>query len=362
MLTFQRDPLLDALNVVNSAVEKRNTIPVLAFVLLEGKRDRVQITGTDIDRTISLSVEAQGDDSFCLRADQFRDVVKLASGEIQVTPEGVITGEGFITKLPVVASSGFPECPTVKGLRAKINGTNFANMLKRVYFASERDENVRSRWCFQAIHLRIKDSTLTLAASNEKHLAVASATIKAEADAEYLIPQLSVKALSTFAASYDEVELAGTENHFGLISENGSISTRLLSGTFPDFTIAIPKDWSHVITMPRKEFTATLRHASLALDYNVGTRWEVSKDKLTISARSSERGESERSLPIKCESLNGSAEVLGLNAPQVLTYLGTASDEVEFSFIDSARPFRFRSKTEGFDFVYYSMAMKADAF
>lgn len=248
------------------------------------------------------------------------------------------------------------------GLGAKLNGINLANMLKRIHFASEQDLNVQTKWCFQAIHLQIKNSTLTLAASNEKHLAVASATIKAEADAEYLIPQLSVKALSTFAASYDEIELAGAENHLGLISENGLISTRLLSGTFPDFGIAIPKDWPHVISMPRDEFMATVRHAALALDRNVGSRWEVSKDKLTISARSSERGESERSLPIKCESLNENSEVLGLNAPQVLTYLGTTADEVEFSFIDSTRPFRFRSKTEGSDFVYYSMAMRPDSF
>lgn len=361
-LTFQRGSLLDALNVVNAAVEKKTTIPVLAFVLLEGKGDRVQITGMDIERAISLSIDGLGEGSLCLPATQFRDLVKLASGEIRVSAQGVVTGEGFTAKLPIAERTGFPECPVVKGSGAKLNGANFAEMLKRVRFASEQDANVNGKWCFQAILFRIKDSTLTLAASNEKHLAVASATIKSEADAEYLIPQLSVKALSAFAANYDEVELAGAENHFGLIGENGSISTRLLSGKFPDYTIAIPKDWPHVITIPRDEFTTTLRHASLALDRTVGSRWEISKDKLTISARSSERGESERSMPINCGSLNGKSEVLGLNAPQVLTYLGTASDEVEFSFIDSARPFRFRAKTDGFDFVYYSMAMRPDSF
>src|ERR1041384_4310253 len=99
MLKLNRDPLLSALTVVRTAVERKTTIPILSFVLLESGNGKVRITGTDIDRAATLTIDGEGEDSFCLPANQFYDLVKLAEGEIQIAPDGIVTGEGFRTKL-----------------------------------------------------------------------------------------------------------------------------------------------------------------------------------------------------------------------------------------------------------------------
>lgn len=355
--TINAAELSKVLAIVNTAVEKKNTIPVLAFVLLEGNGNIVTITGTDLDTTIKLKIEGESKPgtAFCLPASQLQNCARLAPKGVatvwQDKERGMWECEGFTSKLLLRKKADFPECETVKGIGVKLPGATFARMLQLVIFAAS--ENDYGKWASRSVNVALKGSKLELASTDGSgQIAATKVSVDSADKAVFLVGRQSVSALIAFALSELEVELASTKNHFGLIGAKGSISARLLTGKFPDYDKFIPETFPHTVAVTRDDLLLTLKRAAIGLDDStVGTRWVISNSLLSISSQSHER-EGLGTLSIDCPSLNGSEAILGLNGPMVLKFLAVASGAIRFSFIDASKPYRFDVDVDEFEYRY----------
>lgn len=365
--TVPATDLSAALAIINTAVEKKNTIPVLSFLLLEGG-ERITITGTDLDTTVRLAVAGEGKGTLCVPAAQLREFAGLASGTITLTeakePKAiarvVVSCGGFTSLLPLIEKDAFPQCPKVTGTGIRLRGTVLASALRMVVLAADKNDYGK-RWTTKSVNVKLGGGNLTLASTDEGQLAVATIPVDSTDEAEYLLPRQSIAALMAFATANEQVELAETANHFGLIGPNGSVSARLLVGKFPEWQNFIPAEFPHTITANRGDLLLTVKRAVLGLDGGVSTRWAVSKESMVISAHSPER-EGEGTLAIDCSSLNGNDLSLGLNGLTVLRFLAAVEGDVKFSFIDAKNPYRFEVNTEGFTYQYLTMGMKPDMY
>lgn len=366
--TVPAEALADALAVINTAVEKKNTIPVLGFLLLEGE-EQVTVTGTDLDTTVRLAVAGEGKGVFCVPAAQLREFAGLANGTIALTEarepraiaRAVVSCDGFTSRLPLLEKADFPQCPSVIGIGIKLSGSVLASALKMVVLAADKVDYGK-RWATKSVNIKLSGGNLTLASTDEGQLAVAMIPVDSADEAEYLVPRQSITALMAFANASEQVELAETNNHFGLISPSGSVVARLLVGKFPEWRNFLPIQYPHTVTTNCEGLLLALRRAALGLDdRDVSTRWTVSRELLTISARSPER-EGEGTLGIDCSTLNGDNLALGLNGPTVLRFLAAVEGDVRFSFIDAVSPYRFEVDTEGFTYQYLTMGMKPDMY
>lgn len=357
--------LADALAVINTAVEKKGTIPALGFLLLEGGGGKIALTGTDLDTTVRLTIEGKGEGAFCVPMMELQKYAKLAEGQITVAQNGgrvTISSVQFESKLPLMEKSGFPECPVVRSIGIEINGPTLANALRMVILAAAKDD-LHTCGAMQSVHVALKDNKLTLASTDGIQLAVATIPVDCVDEAEWIVPRWSVSAMMAFAEINDTVQVAATENHFGLIGPSGSVASRLLTGKFPQWSLFIPAEFPYTIIMPIDTLRLALRRAVIGLDSReVTTRWVAERERLTISSRSHER-EGSGEMAVNCPSLNGEPVALGMNGLLVLTLLAAfPGEDATFSFVDPRRPFRFTATTEGFDYFYLIMGMKPDMY
>src|SRR5437762_3995815 len=144
-----RGALQKELTFVQGVVERKNTIPVLANILIESKgEDAIQISGTDLDVTIrcdaeALEIKSQG--AICVQARKLFDIARLlpdAPVSFKKEENEWVTVECDRSKfrLPGIAKDSFPELPTFKSTPLKLNGEVLKKLVDRTIFAITQEE------------------------------------------------------------------------------------------------------------------------------------------------------------------------------------------------------------------------------
>src|SRR5688572_15890498 len=272
-LTIAKEQILTGLQAVQNVVSTRTTLPILSNVLVRAEGGRVEFTATDLDVTVSCSVEATvkkaGATTIPVKK-LFGIVRELSVQEIEIeTDEKNVTsiraGSSFF-KIRGLAAEAFPPLPKFKeDKRVSVPQAKFRAMLRKTAFAISTDE---SRYVLNGIFLSLKDHKITMVATDGRRLALVDeeADIQEKSQGEFIIPSKAVNELSRLLSDKGEVDLNFSDNQasFSLKSEKGPgvlIITKLIEGNYPNYRQVIPAETKERIALPREDFLHALRRA-----------------------------------------------------------------------------------------------------
>jgi DNA polymerase-3 subunit beta len=348
-LTIAKDQLIAGLQSVQNVVSTRTTLPILSNVLLRAEENRLELTATDLDVTISTSVEANvkkmGATTVPVKK-IFSIVRELSHPEIEIEVDeknacSISAGASFY-KINGLAAEEFPPIQKFKeNKKIVLPQAKIRSMLKKTSFAISTDE---SRYVLNGIFISLKEHKMTMVATDGRRLALVDEEldIPEGSDGEFIVPTKAVNELSRLLTDKGEVEIKFTDNQAAFMLKDekaGSvlIITKLVEGNYPNYRQVIPAETKERVPMVREEFLHALRRAEIMTsEKSNSVKLAFGKNNLAITANSPEVGEARESIAI---NYKGKEFAIAFNPAYMIEPLNALdNDEVFMELIDELSP------------------------
>jgi DNA polymerase-3 subunit beta len=368
-ITVSKFELLRELTATQGVVERKTTIPILSNYLFEAAGDKLSLTATDLDLSLRTSCVAKvkKDGACTIPARKLHDYVKLlpdADITIKLLENHWVSircGRSN-TKMVGMARSNFPSLPTFPTVGVvKIPSQVLRSMIAKTGFAIASEE---SRYTLNGALMVLKPESITMVATDGHRLAhIERSGGKFEGvsgEMKTLVPKKAMDELKSLLDSTDaeEIEFAKDESTLFFRIGQRLLTSRQLTGQFPNFEAVLPKDNNKSITVHGEELAAAIsRVAQFADERSRAVKMRLEKGELKLSASSTETGESEDSLEI---DYNGDVIQIGFNAQYLLDFLkATGNGDVKLEFKDSQSAGQMRpAEGEEYKYRYIVMPMR----
>jgi DNA polymerase-3 subunit beta len=347
-VTLNRDAFLKGLQMVQNIVEPRQTLPILANVLLETDGDTVRLTATDLEVGARVSVPARvaGKGAITVSARKLAEIVKELSAadlalRVQDNASVAIKCGTASYKLVGMAADDFPPVvPAEKATWLKIDGKTLREMLAQTSFAVSHDE---TRYALNGVLFALAGKDARLVATDGHRLAMARRTLgNVGAATTGIVPRKAITEIMRVLGSGEDVEIALTENQFVLQMPNFIMTARLIEGQFPNYEAVIPKAHPGKLVISRAALTSALRRvAVMAEERNKPVKFVLAPAVLRLSASSQDLGEAEETLDV---DYSGAEVTIGFNSRYLLDAISPIEkDQVTVEFKDGLSPGVIRS-------------------
>jgi len=356
----ERDVLVDALGAASRAATSRAALPVLSGLRLHLRGDELQITGSDLDLTITKTLQVAGADDgvVVLPAKLAVDIVRnLEPGGVELDTTGdrpsIRAGrsEFFLNAIP---ADEYPTPHEPDGESVTLESGHLAEGLRQVVGAASSDE---SRPILTGVLLAAEDDGLRLVSTDSYRLAFRDlpGTSLLQQGQQVLVPSRSLQELTRALSDDDHVTLVLSDQMVSFSVGDLHLSTRLIKGDFPDYQKLIPTDMPNELTVERQTLTDAIRRVRLMARENSPIRMTMGPDGLELRAITQDVGEAVEQLDAKYE---GAELTVAFNPEYLMDGLEvTGSDEVVLQTRDAQRPAVLRS-TDGNDFLYLLMPVR----
>lgn len=340
-VTIERAALLKPLQMVSGVVERRQTVPILANVLIQVAEDRLSLIATDLEieligRAVPHEVVEAG--SITVSARKLFDICRALPDDamISLTLDGeqVIVRSGrsrfVLTTLPVDEFPQIEESPYSTELN--MSQADLKNLMSKVYFAMGQQD---VRHYLNGALFEIQQGTMKCVATDGHRLAF-SLLSDLSTDippAKVILPRKSVLELMRLldANSSDAIALAIGEHHFRVICKDFTFTSKLISAQYPDYEKLIPRMIDNTVVASREALKQALTRASiLSNEKHRSIRLHLEPDTLRIVANNPEQEEAEEVIQMEYQ---GNAVEIGFNVAYLLDVVSTiASENIRWSF------------------------------
>ncbi|WP_373087939.1 DNA polymerase III subunit beta [Sneathiella sp.] len=350
-LTIERTALLTSLNHVQSVVERRNTIPILANVLFDARDGYLGLTATDLDIAINDKVAAtiSTEGAITAPAHLVYDIIrKLPEGSQVELDYKSAEGRLFLRcgqsefKLAALPQDDFPVMETSA---LPHNFSLHASILKRLIdktrFAISTEE---TRYYLNGIYFHVAESggvqVLRAVATDGHRLARVETPMPADADGMpgVIIPRKAINEIRKLLDERDgdiAISLSDTKISFSL--GDSLLTSKLIDGTFPDYERVIPSGNDKILELDGKSFAhAVDRVSTVSTEKTRAIKLALSDDMITLSATGSDAGSATEELAASYSS--GDMEI-GFNSKYLLDITGQIEGEnAHFVLADAGSP------------------------
>ena len=339
-----RDGFFRGLQMVHNVVEPRQTLPILANVLIEAETDGVRLTATDLEVGARVSIPATitGAGKITISARKLLEIVKeLPSAplalKVQENAWVALRCGGASYKLVGLTADDFPSVGTGETTRwIAIDGKLLRDMLAQTSFAISHDEN---RYALNGVLFVLNEHELRLVATDGHRLALATRDMAGPASGTTsgIVPRKAVQEVARIVGAGESVEIAMGDNQFMLRMPNVLLIARLIEGTFPNYEQVVPQKHPYRIPVSRSAMTAALRRVSvLSEERTRPVKFVFNPGLLKLTAYSPDFGEAEEQVEV---AYDGAEMVIGFNSRYVLDALGAqASEQVVLEVKDGMSP------------------------
>ena len=368
--TIERATLLRCLSHVQSVVERRNTIPILSNVLIEASGDAaLKIMATDLDLQVVETLQAnevETPGAITVSAHLLFDIARKLPEGSQVRLDAadnklvVKAGRSRFT-LPTLPRDDFPvivegELPTSFAIPA----AKLAELIDRTRFAISTEE---TRYYLNGIFFHVADDALKAAATDGHRLAryTLAKPDGAEGMPDIIVPRKCIaelrKLLEERLDSDVSIDLSASKVRFTLGGDDGVVLTsKLIDGTFPDYTRVIPTGNDKILKVdPKSFFEGVDRVATIATEKTRAVKMALDTDRMTLSVTSPDNGNAAEEL---AASYGSDGLEIGFNANYLKDILSQIEgDNVELHLADAGAPTLIR-RDEGSPALYVLMPMR----
>jgi DNA polymerase-3 subunit beta len=344
-LTIERAALLKALGHVQSAVERRNTIPILSNVLLSAERDRLTFSATDLDMEIIDEALAQVDQPGQITAPAhtlYEIVRKLPEGaDVSLSftgedPRLTVAAGRSRFNLPVLPAGDFPVMSS-DGLSGRI-GVDVGDLIRLVdktRFAISTEE---TRYYLNGLYLHtvVENgvSKLRAVATDGHRLALAEmpAPEGSAGTPGVIVPRKTVgEARRLLEDAGEQVDLQLSPQKVRFEFGGAALTSKVIDGNFPDYSRVIPRDNNRVMLVDNKLFAQAVdRVATISAEKSRSVRMAIEPGRMVLTVRNMEAGQAVEELEI---DYSNEPFELSFNARYLLDVTDQVSGEsAEFRF------------------------------
>ena len=359
-----RDALLKPLQAVSGIVERRQTLPILANVLLEQKNGRLFVTATDLEMQITANSElaSKQEQAVTVGARKLQDLLRALPEDSSLN---VDTAAGKMTvragrsrfNLQTLPAADYPRI----GLSQEQQQTialpqrDFRGLLKLAEFAMAQQD---IRYYLNGMLLVIDKSSLQAVATDGHRLSYASIAVTGNySKQEVILPRKTVLELGKLLEDSDaELTIDLLTNQVRFRFSNIELVSKVVDGKFPDYNRVIPSGHSKQLDLSRAELLQALQRAAILSNEKFrGVRLVLGPDQLKIICTNSEQEEAEEELEI---AYKGEPLDIGFNITYLLDVLhNLAADRVVLALGDANSSALITMPERG-DYKYVVMPMR----
>ncbi|QEO18295.1 DNA polymerase III subunit beta [Acetobacter vaccinii] len=349
----ERATLLKALAHIQSVAEKRNTIPILANVLIQANGQQLSLKATDMEIEVVEQVPAtimREGSSTAPAAVLYEIVRKLPDGVAveldQADSDGPLhlRAGRYTTRLNVLPVDDFPSMGTGEFPHTfQVQSSVLRALIDRTRFAISTEE---TRYYLNGIYLHVTDvdgEAKLRAVATDGHRLARMETDMPEGAAQMpgvIIPRKTINELRKLVdEAPEEVAVALSETRIQFTAGPITLTSKLIDGTFPEYERVIPRGNTRVLRVGKKEFSnAVARVAAISQERSRPVKLALEPGLLTLSASSAEQGVAKEELDDSTVSYDSEALEIGFQARYLNDITDQVENEAEFIFADSASP------------------------
>ena len=363
-LVVRKNDLLRELQLFQGIVERKNTIPILANVLLDAKGDEVRFLATDLEVALrskcAASVSKPG--VLTLPAKKLYEIVKsLPDTDIRIEEDkaGVkVMADRFDSRMQTLPKDDFPSLPEASTTpTATLSGKSLGDMISRTQFAITGED---TRYFLNGALFVLRSDSMSLVATDGHRLALVSVPREGSGDeVRAILPKKTLGELARLVTEEGaEVQYERGENHLFFSVGGRLLISRMIDGQFPAYERVIPKGNDKHLEFERDRLTNAIRRvALLSNERSRSIKIAIDKGRVDISSSSPELGEASETIPV--EYTGGPVQIC-FNAQYVLDFLAAVgTDIVALDLKDEVSQAVMKPVgAEGFDYTYVIMPMR----
>ena len=368
-LVVRKNDLLRELQLFQGIVERKNTIPILANVLMEAKGDQVSFLATDLEvglRSRCAASVAKGG-SLTLPAKKFFEIVKsLPETDIRIAEDkgGVkVAADRFDSRMQTLPREDFPTLPESSGtVSAQLGRAALKEMVAKTQFAITGED---TRFFLNGAQFVLRPDSMSLVATDGHRLALVTVTRdgkgknKEAEENKAILPKKTLGELGRLLTEGEgDVSYVRGENHLFFDVGGRLLISRMIDGQFPAYERVIPKGNDKHIEFERDRLTnAVKRVALLSNERSRAVKFQIEKGKVDVTSSSPDLGEAKETLPVE---YSGASMQICFNAQYVLDFLAAVStDVVSLELKDEVSQAVMKPVgAEGYDYTYVIMPMR----
>ena len=333
--SIQREAFLKRLQQVVGVVERRQTLPVLANLLVVVDATGVALTGTDLE--VEMVARTEADDleagAVTVPARKLFDICRaLPDGcriKLEQNGDRVVLSAGRSRfTLATLPASEFPVVENIELVESvTLPEATLKELMDRTAFAMAHQD---VRYYLNGMLLDLREHVLRCVATDGHRLALAETKINTQVTAprQVIVPRKGINELQgLFEPGEGTVELEFARNHLRVRRSGVTFTSKLIDGRFPDYEAVIPIGADKEVRVQRDDFRAALQRAAILSNEKYrGVKLEVAPNRLRIVAHNPEQEEAVEEV----EAKTGVAELsVGFNVNYLLDALAAiGSDEV----------------------------------
>lgn len=366
-LVVRKNDLLRELQLFQGIVERKNTIPILANVLMEAKGEEVKFLATDLEvglRSRCAASVAKGG-SLTLPAKKFYEIIKsLPETDIRIAEEKgsvKVAADRFDSRIQTLPREDFPALPESAGAQATtISRAALKEMVGKTQFAITGED---TRYFLNGALFVLKPDSMSLVATDGHRLALVTASRTGAAnepeEIKAILPKKTLSELSRLLMEGEgDIRYERGENHLFFDVGGRLLISRMIDGQFPAYERVIPKGNDKHIEFERDRLSnAVKRVALLSNERSRAVKFHIDKGKVDVTSSSPELGEAHETLLV---DYSGSSMQICFNAQYVLDFLSAVpTDVVALDLKDEVSQAVMRPVgAEGYDYTYVIMPMR----
>lgn len=354
--------LKNELNLAADIAAGKGTIPILNNVMLRATDDRLTFHVSDLDLTMITQCPARSDSPWSLGASakKLKEIAALLpDGECSlIADDGALrlTCGRLKYRLPAISADTFPAVPETPAKQIEISAATFRELIKATMCAITQEE---SRYALHGAKLEADSKKLRLVATDGHRLSYAETVLPVEGgEIDVLIPR---GALANFLKLVDggaeTVTLRYNTSHVQFESGSRVLTSRLLTGAFPNYHQVLPDNKLKVIASAKALSAAVRRVALLSDERSRAIKMQFTGKEIELSAQSAEAGDASENVPV--ESSDITDVTIGFNATYLLEFFKMVEEgNAELLIKDGASQVEFRPVKNDFTLRYIVMPMR----
>jgi DNA polymerase III subunit beta len=369
-LVVRKTDLLRELQLFQGIVERKNTIPILANVLIEATNGEVKLLATDLEvglRSKCQASVAKGG-SLTLPAKKLYEIVKaLPETDVRIEEDknGVkVAADRFDSRMQTLPREDFPSLPEATGTHsATLPRDVLKQMVAKTQFAITGED---TRYFLNGALFILRPDSMSLVSTDGHRLALitvprdkAKSKAKTDEEVRVILPRKTLMELGRLLAEGEgDIHYERGENHLFFDIGGRLLISRMIDGQFPAFERVIPKSNDKRVEFDRDRLTSAVKRvALLSNERSRAVKFQMDKGKVEIASSSPEFGEAKEMLIV---DYGGAPVTICFNAQYVVDFLGVVeTDSVGLEFKDEMSQAVMKPVgAEGYDYTYVIMPMR----